>query len=356
MYVSHYKTFPFSLIRQVSQKIRSNRQTHTPWFLTHFIDPVEQGDQIFEAVKSAKDVSNFNERYLTPVKEFEDAYEKILLTGNHEIQINEINVLQISFSYLNKTYDAYSIAQDGFQCGSNTTSILIFPGSGHNQSTKIAMNEPENYHYGVQEIVHGIFSHRYVMVRPNNDFLALHNGMGKKASNAVTNSYHLNHNGSFSASYLLGALATAKYLRSCHESIGLIGLSFGGLSALIVGVLAPVDFVVVASGYSILQEKVNIANFDQIMGLAILSELNSSVGLRKWLEFRENTKFLFSWGSQEPGAYGIEANSGLTQSVLLDLKNVRFNTHSGGHEFSVPATREFLTNISPTANNQERSE
>ena len=71
----------------------------------------------------------------------------------------------------------------------------------------------------------------YTFIKPNEDFLAWHDGNGKKLSGDFIWNWHLNREGSYSVSYLVQSLAFTKWMKGCFKKTLIAGLSQGGAAA-----------------------------------------------------------------------------------------------------------------------------
>ena len=229
--------------------------------------------------------------------------------------------------------------------GAADTAILIIPGSGLNESSKIAYGDTDDYHGDIAALARTC-GEVFVLVKPNEDFLAIHDGTRKLDYIFITN-HLLNRGLSYSAQYLCDALAVTKYLQTRYRRVYVVGLSQGGTAALYVALQAQPAGAIVASGYSVTSEVVDPAGPNQIIvpGIAALYDPPS---IRRRIG-ELTTRFLFSYGTGEPGSYRVEAVEGPTAKFMEGLDNVTFVVHPGGHAFPREAVREFLSGTSPAA-------
>ena len=72
----------------------------------------------------------------------------------------------------------------------------------------------------------------YTFIKPNEDCLAFYNGEGK-VNIAFFVNWLLNNATSFSAAYIVSAMAITKYLQQRHDKVVVAGLSQGGGAALL---------------------------------------------------------------------------------------------------------------------------
>jgi predicted esterase len=181
-------------------------------------------------------------------------------------------------------------------------------------------------------------------VKPNEDFLANHNGNGQKVNQMALINYHLNRNSSYSASYLLKAMAFMKWAKTVYTKTAIAGLSQGGAATLYMTVISQPDIALIASGHSVLFNDVNIGGANQLLAVPGYVDLFQAENLRSELQ-NSKTNYFFSWGKMEGDYYGIESSDKLTASWIEDLKNVDIAIHNGGHEFPVKEIQEFLIKV-----------
>ena len=156
--------------------------------------------------------------------------------------------------------------------GTRDCAALIIPGTGLNQSTSIVMRDPDNYHGGIHELVTQ-HCDTFVLVKPNEDFLAIHDGQQKLGPNFVY-AHLLNRGSSYSANYLTHALAISKALKSRYPRVLVLGLSQGGLAAMHVSLQARPAGALIASGFSMVNYRFLCANIEQIIIPAVNRKLN----------------------------------------------------------------------------------
>ena len=58
-----------------------------------------------------------------------------------------------------------------------------------------------------------------------------------------------------------------------------------------------------------------------------------------------NTDYLFTYGKQEYGIYGREANEFFTKDYFNELENVTVNSHKGEHVYDSISIVRFLNKI-----------
>jgi hypothetical protein len=253
-------------------------------------------------------------------------------------------VLKIAFEYLGKEYRSYVYGKLSQRASETKYATLIIPGTGINQSSAVYSADSSNYHYGILEAIAPLQGDVFVLVKPNEDFLANHNGDGQKVNQMALINYHLNRKSSYSASYLLKAMAFVKWAKTGYTKTAVAGLSQGGAATLYVAVHAQPDIALIASGHSILFNDVNIGGASQLLGVPGYVDLFQKENLRSELQ-NSKTNYFFSWGKMEGDYYGIESSDKLTASWIEDLENVEVAIHEGGHEFPVKEIQEYLTEV-----------
>jgi hypothetical protein len=134
-----------------------------------------------------------------------------------------------------------------------------------------------------------------------------------------------------------------KYLQAEYEVTVVAGVSQGGIAAFLNALQSRPDAAVIASGFSVLSERVRCSDLDQLLVPGVWTRLTPDVIRREILE--SPTRFFFTYGRSESGTYRMEAEEGVTARFLGDLRNVSFATHDGGHVYPVPIVHEFLAGI-----------
>lgn len=293
------------------------------------------GDLYNSPITKIQGIAKANTRAFVDTKGFETAYERIEVFEVEQLKLDSssLPVTRVSFSYAGgDKREAFSYGIVPGECGAGLATLIV-PGSGDNQSSKIFLGDAENYHYGILEAVSGnSFDYHFVLIKHNHDFLAWHNGQGKKLNTDYIFGWHLNRGGSYSASYLLDALAFTKWMNSCAAETAVAGLSQGGGAALMVGLQADPTYAIVASGHSFAFETVYRAGSNQLIGVPGYFDTFRE----DWLVPRiaeSPVRWLFTWGNLEPDIYGQEAKGGPTFRGLKVLDNVTVVSHDGGHVF-----------------------
>jgi len=163
---------------------------------------------------------------------FETVYEDLRVFEAEQLNQPQraMPVVCVRFEYQDREYEVLAYGRMPKVCHGDNPASLIIPGSGFNQSLAIATGDKANYHHlGCPECVWGGI---FTLIKPNEDFLALHDGNGRKVGNDFIVSWHLNREGSHSVSYLVQSLSFTKWMQGCFAKTLVAGLSQGGAAAL----------------------------------------------------------------------------------------------------------------------------
>ena len=340
--VGQYRLWPRQHIVDAHSYLFEAPPRKAAWFDEAFADPVIPGPKIFPAITNEAGVHAANEMMFMRVGEYGSSYEKLVLGEAKLIALAKRQVLQVPFEYQDRRFTAWAYAPKGLKCGGDRTSVLMIPGTGYNVSTAMldANAGSENYE-GINVLLRHA-NDAFIFVKPNEDFLAYHNGFGRKLGTNYTVNYHLNLGGSYAASYLVHAAAIIKYLKRCHNRVGVAGYSQGGAASLLLGLLTQPDFAIVASGHSIIHNDIPISGQDQISGLVEYGRLNRKAELQMAISQSPKTRFLFTWGRNDSSSYQQETITQPTITALQALSNVETIIHRDGHILPGPTMREFL--------------
>jgi hypothetical protein len=340
--VGQYHLWPRQHIVDLHSYFFESPPKKATWFDEVFVDPAIAEPIIYKAITDEEGLRKANEMMFMRVDEYAGAYDTLTLGDVTLFNLAKRQILRVPFEYQDRKFVSYAYAPKGLRCGTNRTAVLMIPGTGFNVSTAMLNAREDDENFGG---IHVLFDHAdnaFIFVKPNEDFLAVHNGFGRKLGINYIANYHLNLGGSYSASYLVQAAAVVKYLKSCHGRVGVAGYSQGGAASLLLGLLAQPDFAIVASGHSVIHNDVPISGPDQISGLVEYGKLNRTVELRNAISQRPDTRFLFTWGLKDSSSYQIETQRKPTINALADLPNVETMIHPDGHILPGPTMRLFL--------------
>ena len=269
----------------------------------------------------------------TPAAGFDTAYAKMTLRDGGAPAGER---LKLTYE-LDQAYDAYAYRLGG---PANTSrAVLIIPGSGVNQSSAIFRGEEKNYHGQIAKLA-AKHADVYVQVKPNEDFLAIHNGKKKLSYDFIINSL-LNRGGCYSAPYVIDGLAITKRLQAQYKEVSVLGLSQGGSAAMLNVLQSKPTGAVIASGFSVRGGPIENAGHRQIIIPGVWTRFDNET-IRRMLQ-SSPTRLLLTYGKLDNAVYRAEAHEGFTKAFLASLKNVRVTTHEGGHEFPMTLVDEFLS-------------
>lgn len=303
-----------------------------------FTDSLMPGEQIYPAISSLDGIYEANKSLLLPVEDFFDAYEKLEIVNASQLVLDQgsTKVLKLTYELADRQYDAYAYGP-GDSTGASMAALII-PGSGLNVSSPIYKQDPSSYCFGILPAL-GDSCDNYVFIKPNEDCLAFHDGKKKLHLNYFVN-WLLENGSSYSACYIAGSLAVTKYLQERYDKVVVAGLSQGGRAALLSSLQSEPDAAIIASGFTVIRQKVQAAAHNQI----IIPGLRSRFGfdaIRSRIQ-QSPTRYLFTYGKKERGTYKMEAEERLTEKALSGCPNVECVSHSGGHVFPTEVIRKFL--------------
>ena len=185
------------------------------------------GELYYPPISNAQGIREANLAAFIETEGFENAFEEIVVVGTEQLELpsGSLPVVRVTYSYRQQIREAFSYGSMPNLCDGRRGSMVI-PGSGDNQSSAIFTGDPENYHFGILDAVSSESpDYRFIFIKQNHDFLAWHDGQGKKMHGNYVFTWHLNRGGSYSASYLVDALAFSKWMEGCFQETAIIGLS-----------------------------------------------------------------------------------------------------------------------------------
>lgn len=303
-----------------------------------FSDPIIENEMLYPALTSLDEIHEMNSMLLMPVEEFFTAYEDLQIKFAEALTLDDgaTHLLCIGYSLGGETYYGHAYAPTAPDTAQPAS--LTIPGSGLNCSEPIYRRDPASYHDGILDAL-GDGITNYVFIKPNEDCLAFHNGEGKVSGDFFIN-WLLNNATSYSAAYIVSAMAITKWLQQRHESVVVTGLSQGGGAALLTSLQAQPTAAVIASGFSVIMERTHWSGHNQII-IPGIGQDYSNENVRKKI-LASPTQFLFTYGRQETLIYGLEAQEHYSCDFLAPCPNVRCESHDGGHIFHEAVTSDFL--------------
>lgn len=296
------------------------------------------------AIRRTNDVRALNDGIFMFSEGFDHAYECVELSGATQIASlnNDMKAVRVDYSYRGTSYSALAYGEFPGGCGYGSAALVI-PGSGNNQATAAVTRRTDNYHFGVMDALAPV-DQTYVLVKPNEDALAWHNGMGAKLAGDMVWNYHVNRGGSYSVSYLVHSLAFVKWMKSCFSQTVVAGVSQGGAATLLNALQSSPTAAVVAAGHSLLFDQIEYGGHNQLLNVPGYAGLFKSTALLRALS-ESPSLWLFAWGLADTDYYKVEAATGYTAGVIGPLPNVDISIHEGGHVFPVADMRNFLKAI-----------
>lgn len=306
-----------------------------------FSDPIIENEMLYPALTSLDCIYELNSTLLMPVEEFFTAYDCLQIESAETLTLDggETHLLHVSYTLGGATYHGHAYAPAAPDTAKPAS--LTIPGSGLNCSEPIYRRDPASYHDGILDAL-GDGIANYVFIKPNEDCLAFHNGEGKVSGDFFIN-WLLNNATSYSAAYIVSAMAITKYLQGRHDSVVVTGLSQGGGAALLTSLQSQPTAAVIASGFSVIMERIHWSGHNQII-IPGIGQAYSNENVRKKIT-ASPTQFLFTYGRQETLIYGLEAQEHYSCDFLSACPNVRCESHDGGHIFHEAITSDFLRSL-----------
>lgn len=306
-----------------------------------FSDPIIENEILYPELTTLDCIYEANSTLLMPVEHFFTAYEDLEIEAAETLELDNgaTHLLHIAYTLGGATYHGHAYAPA--HSDTDRPASLTIPGSGLNCSEPIYRKDPASYHDGIIDALgEGITN--YVFIKPNEDCLAFHNGEGKVSGDFFIN-WLLNNATSYSAAYIVSAMAITKWLQQRHDSVVVTGLSQGGGAALLTSLQSNPTAAVIASGFSVIMERIHWSGHNQIIIPGIGQDYSNEI-VRKQIT-ASPTQFLFTYGRQETLIYGLEAHEHYSCDFLAPCPNVRCESHDGGHVFHVAITSDFLRSL-----------
>ena len=305
-------------------------------FLTDdsFSEKLIESELYYSKANSYDDIFNFNREFFMKVDK--ENITNINLEILSQLELFEDTILpvtQIEFKFQNNKYKSFSYGK----IKRRNKAILIIPGSGTNQSSKIFLNDKNNYHHGLKSELEKDFD-IFVFIKPNEDFLSLHNGKNKINYDYIFN-WHINNGGSYSYSYIVQSIALTEYLKKNYNKVVVAGLSQGGEAAFFNSIFSEPDFSIISSGLSLIDKKVEYSSRDQII---IPNKFIYDKKILKENFDNLNTSFFLSWGMKDSSPeYIQEAKNMKTCNFYKNLFEIKCFA-GDKHEFPVKQIINFL--------------
>jgi hypothetical protein len=348
---------PYSVLKRAQELLDKPPAPYKPsqeTLLQHaFSQPIIDRQQILAPLRSFQDLSEALHSLVLPYDQFHDSYEnlEVLEAAVLSLDNETTTVLKVSYRLHGSDHDAYSYAPP---MRDSRFAALVIPGSGMNQSSAIYYNDPSNYHFGISDALAEEFD-QYTLIKPNEDCLAFHNGQEKLSRDFIIN-WLLNRGGSYSANYIIGALAITKHLQARYERVVTAGLSQGGHAVLLASLQSIPDAAIISSGFSIIKATLSYSPHDRI----IIPNLRNRVTFDdiRMKTKQSRTRYLFTYGRKEHGAYGLEAETRASEEFFGAFPNGVWAVHDQGHVFPKEIIASFLRELThkwqPQGNDEAR--
>lgn len=319
-------------------------------------DIIEHDSLLYQAIRDERELCKRINNMLVDIDNFDSAYDSINILSP-SIKGNKLTLI---YKYKSRIDTAFAYYKKSKTINSNI-GFNIIPGSGINQSSAMFYlnkydknpqttytGNDSNYQSNIDDLALN-YGDVFILVKPNEDFLAIHNGSHKISEVEFVN-YLLNIGGSYSAYYMIQGLALSKYLDDKYGSFAVCGLSQGGMAALINSLQCEPDIAIIASGYSILQDFPTASAHDQII-IPGLKKYFYSESIKPIIG-HSKTNFLFTWGELETGIYGKEAQHKWASTYFEDQNNIKTVVHPEGHIYHEKTIINFLDSLKANATQQ----
>jgi hypothetical protein len=337
LWVGVYQPPMYQQLRNLKRTVSSQPETPTTgeagMMAAAFTDAMI-ADQVYPPVKTFAEIGERLKAYEVDVAQFAGAYDALRVLGAEQSGTH----LAVRYELAGKPYVAYAYA--AATQPSKSCAAVVIPGSGQNQSSELFAGDAKNYHGPIVPAVRD-FCDPFVFVKPNEDFAAIHDGSRKLNYTAIAVSL-LNRGASYSAHYIINALALVKHLQTHYRYVVPMGLSQGGDAALNVALQSKPAGAVVASGFSVYDQQLTWANLEQVIIPGAYRDFNTRVHATI---ASSPTKYFFTSGAAEGVTWGLDAQTKATCQFFSDLPTVRCQIHGGGHVFPLPEVRSFLQDL-----------
>lgn len=301
-----------------------------------FTDPIEGNTFFYPTIKSTEDLGDMIRKLSVPIYEIDSVYDKIHIVSNG---FWNKDIFRVCFTIGCDTMNAFAYVKKINNYQANAAFCLI-PQSGLNTSSKIfkqSDGDSESDNNGDDILVE--FGDVFTLIKLNEDCLAINNGYLKINYNNLVPSL-INNSSSYSYHYIVCSIALTKYLKTVYNKVGVAGLSQGGLAALINSIATKPNFAIIVSGYSVINDNVNLSGITQIIYPNISKEIQSDSLMKRIGNMR--TQYLFTYGKTDDDVYKVEAKNYLTANKFSSLTNTTFLVHPFGHIFEKGLIQAFF--------------
>jgi hypothetical protein len=235
----------------------------------------------------------------------------------------------------------------------STTAFLIIPGTGIHGGFHIAEGNPTDYQNMPLPIkdVCLPYGDVYTYVKPNEDFRNIWKNSGSPYYKKLDYNYYTPytdlHGNHWAANMTIESIAIVRYLKMKYQKVIVLGLSNGGIAALIAAVEGWADGVNCASGLSVTDyDGFPLTNFENPY-YANQFHKYSLDSLKTHMP-NSYTYYLFSYGSGDGSTVGYEYATHSLQdslSTVISDCHLDFNYNFSGHHYPVAYLDTFFTRV-----------
>lgn len=302
---------------------------------------IDKKDLLFDPITSVEELSSILDSYSVKLSEIH--YDRYRIGKGTVHPTADLPIFKLDYSISSKSLTAYSYLVKTRP--DDSVAFLVIPGTGSNQSTALFHADVENYHGDIITTLQP-YGEVHILLKKNEDCLALHDGFGKLTKNALIASL-INRGGSYGALYLSDGIALIKYLKSAYKKVFVIGLSQGGEAAFILSLLSEPSGCVAASGYSVLWNEVYPSDIDGLLMFDRNSLLDTDSV--KATIANQSTKYLLTYGTQDYTTYTMleEGLNHTTCSAFEGVSNIQCFVEDHGHTWPTDRVIKFVTHGLP---------
>lgn len=297
-------------------------------------------DLKYPPIRTFKEFRRQVDRLYIPVEDFYDAGPQIELLGRETHgEVVQVDALLEGRPIAAHAY-RYRPGRRARRCAA-----LVIPSGIENSSTQIMRNEGD---YGNTARELGTRCDVFVYIKPNEDYLAFHDGTRREANFDFIYDTLLSRGGSYHVTYMVEAMAFLRQLHNEYDLTGVVGLSQGGEAAHLIAPGGAPDFAVVASGFSLYQRQLTWSGYSQIVVPGLYNRLPTSEVKRRMID--SQTRYLLTYGAQDTAVYQTDARTGKTcrwfnRPAFGRRIAGRCLVHTGGHAVPHPEVLKFIDRI-----------
>ena len=343
----YYKWWPYQLLRSVvpiSLKNFSTAVGEEALFEELFTDELTVSNVLATETASREQLIEQVNKMRAPRIDIRGLSSAVVTDGflinSVSSGVGEDEVVKLSYAVSDARFDVFSYR---IKAKDATCAVLIIPGSGLNQSSRIVKGDSSNYHYGVLDPYS--LCDKYILIKPNEDYLAIHRG-GKKLTELAYINHLYGRGSSYSSRYIADAIALSLALKSHYRTQIVTGLSQGALAAMLVAIETKPDVCISASGYIELSSDLFYGGYNSSLVFPGLQQAILGEGLVAALN-ATSTQFLFLYGGKETGIFAYDVSGNRTCQRFVGLSNVACEVHDLGHIYPVREVESYLRRFLP---------